>query len=205
MTSTIKYNATNLFEFKSLCSIESPGFELSGNLIFNNDFDPSNPTTAPIPFTFDRSTAELDIDATIGGFQGSMIDISNQAPTRDLDVIVRYMGGSHIVQRLGDTFKEYIRSWREGTIDPGSDITIHTKPVITKIIVQDPSLGTNYGFDTYPAVARGGTVNNAPDNTEYYSNLAIYSTYVFKTPLVFTIVESGVTKYVIFQSDNGED
>jgi hypothetical protein len=206
MTSVIKNEGLDVLEFKSLCSIESPGFALSGDLGFKNNFDAEELTKGPIPFTFNRRNGELDIDASIAGFQETMIDISEQLVTRDLDVLVRYIGTTgHIVNSLGNKFKEFIRSWRQDTIDEDSPINIYTKPSVMRVMVYAPRLGVTHGRDIYPATIRGGIEDTSPDSNKYYNNQCIYTTYVFKTPLVFTIVESGVTRYVIFQSDNGED
>ena len=205
MSSVIKNAGIDLLEFKSTCGIETPGFELSGNLIQYNELDIFDPTTGPIPFVFNKRTGVLDIDVSIGAFGESMIDISGKGPARDIDTLVQYLGGSHLVEELGDNFKNYIRAWRDGSIDVDSEIQIYKKPTITKIAVLNPGLGTVYGQDIYPAITRGGVVTNAPDNTFNMSDQHAYTSYVFKTPLVFTIVEGGNTRYVIFQSDNGED
>jgi hypothetical protein len=209
MTSVIKNQGNDLIEFKSLCTIESPGFDLSGDLAYIIYLGVNSPTYAkgPLPFTYNRRTGELDIDATIGGFQETMIDISEQSVTRDLSVLIRYTEttGGHLVQSLGNKFKEFIRSWREGTIDEDSPINIHSKPTIVKVIVYTPGLSGTSGYNVYPAVARGGVRDTSPDFNKYYNNQSMYTTYLFKTPLIFTIVESGVTKYVTFFTGNGED
>jgi hypothetical protein len=101
------------------------------------------------------------------------------------------------VTSLGNNFKAYIRAWRDGTIDADSPIDMYVAPQMFKVQEADPAnidanSSTSYKVSTLPPVSdnyTGGSITNQ------------YNTvYVFKTPLTFTIVESGVTNYITFRT-----
>ena len=106
------------------------------------------------------------------------------------------MGGAIVVRALGDNFKDYVREWRDGTIDAGSPIEIYYAPQMIRVQQADPEHISN-DDDSYIVST------TAPSNDSYITGTSAnnyLSTYIFKTPLTFTIVESGVTNYITFRT-----
>ena len=148
-------------------------------------------------FPFSYSNGVLDISYSGNTFEADMVTQTGISPGSETDIAVRILSGPRLVTSLGDNFKAYIRAWRDGSIDSGSPINIYVNPQV--LLVQEAqeeninaNSGNSYqlstlppGSDTYPT---GAVANN-------------YQTkYVFKTPLTFTIIESGVTTYITFKT-----
>jgi hypothetical protein len=148
-------------------------------------------------FPFSYSNGKLDISYSGNTFEADMVISTGNAPLDETDTAIRILSGPYLVTSLGDNFKEYIRSWRNGTIDPGSPINIYINPQVIRVQEAqysnvDADSGNSYKIsttppasDTYPT----GSVQNA-----------YQAKYIFKTPLTFTIVEGGVTQYITFKS-----
>ena len=151
--------------------------------------------TVLFPFSYYNGT--LDISYSGNTFESDMVATTGNAPNSETDVAVQLMSGPRLVTSLGENFKAYIRSWRDATIDAGSPINISINPQVIKVQeAQEVNINANSGesykistelpaSDTYPT---GAISNN-------------YQTkYVFKTPLTFTIFESGVLTYITFRT-----
>jgi hypothetical protein len=147
-------------------------------------------------FPFSYSNGVLDISYSGNRFKEEMVDTLNMVPKIEGDTSVRMMGGLQLVSSLGENFKAYIRAWRDGTIDADSPILIHIAPQVMRVQEVDYAFvnadGDSYLISSQPPSGDGYTVGN--DANQYNT------VYVFKTPLTFTIVESGVVKYITFQS-----
>jgi hypothetical protein len=148
-------------------------------------------------FPFSYSNGVLDISYSGNTFEADMVNNTGIGPSSETDTAIQLLSGPRLVTSLGNNFKAYIRAWRNGTIDANSPINIYIEPQV--ILVQeaqfaniDANSGNSYKIsteapasDTYPT----GSIQNA------------YQTkYVFKTPLTFTIVETGVLTYITFKT-----
>jgi len=147
------------------------------------------------PFTY--SNGVLDISYSGNNFKARMVDISGNSPNSETETAVRIMSGPYLVSSLGDNFKEYIRSWRSSTIDSGSPIEIYSAPQVIRVQEADVNnMNANSG-EAY-------LVSTKPPAIDSYASGSASNSYnkkcVFKTPLTFTIVESGVTQYITFRT-----
>lgn len=148
-------------------------------------------------FPFTLVNGVLDITYQGNTFKAEMVDISGIDPVSETDTSVSIFGSPQIVTSLGNNFKDYIRSWRTATIDVDSPINIYVAPQVIRVQEADinnldANSGNAYVISTVPPSGDGyisGSVAN-----DYRT------TYVFKTPLTFTIVESGVTTYITFRT-----
>jgi len=147
------------------------------------------------PFTCVNQT--LDITYSGNNFKELMVDDLNEAPGAETDTIISVMGGPRLVTALGENFKAYVRAWRSVTIDSGSAIEVHVPAQVLR--VQEASINN--------ITANSGEAylvsESAPTGDNYVTGSTqnnYRTTYVFKTPLTFTIVEGGVTKYITFRS-----
>ena len=139
----------------------------------------------------------LDITYEGNNFEADMVtDICQGPANAEIDLAVQIIGGPVVVRALGDNFKDYVRAWRNATIDAGSPIEIYYAPQMIRVQQADPDHISD-NDDSY----RVSTT--APSNDSYLTGSSTnnyLSTYIFKTPLTFTIVESGVTKYITFRT-----
>ena len=148
------------------------------------------------PFTFAKGVLDITYDGN--NFEADMVTISNEDPVAETDTAVRIIGGgSRIVTSLGDKFKDYIRAWREGTIDAGSPILVHIPAQIIRVQQVNPEHINSTSNNAYTISSIEPSNNDFLDGN---STTNYNSTYVFKTPLTFTIVESGVTQYITFRT-----
>jgi hypothetical protein len=182
MTSVLREFAVRQQGLTRFVKPESPSYDQDGQVLL-------------FPFSF--SNGVLDISYSGNTFKTTMVDIPNQAPDDETDSIVSIMSGPYLATSLGNNFKDYIRAWRDGSIDAGSPIEIYIAPQLLRVQQAaianiDANSGASYKIsttapasDTFPT----GTVAN-----DYLT------TFVFKTPLTFTIVESGVVNYVTFKT-----
>jgi hypothetical protein len=161
---------------------------------------PESPTynngVSNVLFPFSYSNGVLDISYSGNSFKSIMVDVVNMDPNSETETAVRITSGPYLVTSLGDHFKDYVRAWRDGTIDANSPISIHIMPQLLR--VQEVSYA-----DVSADSGDSWKISTEPPNSQYIvgdpSNL-YQTTYIFKTPLTFTIVEGGVTKYVTFRS-----
>lgn len=148
-------------------------------------------------FPFSYSNGVLDISYTGNTFEADMVTSTGNAPNSETDVAVRILSGPRLVSSLGDNFKAYIRAWRIGTIDAGSPINIVIQPQVVRVQEgNQPNIDANNG-NSYKVSTQ------LPANDIYPTGAVIndYQTkWVFKTPLTFSIVESGVTQYITFRT-----
>ena len=153
--------------------------------------------TNNVLFPFSYLNGVLDISYSGNNFKERMVDVTGREPGAETDIAIRMMGGVFLATSLGENFKDYIRSWRSSTIDAGSPITIYTFPQIVR--VQQASIANvdaNSG-DSY-------IISNQPPASDTYPTGSIendyLTTFIFKTPLTFTIYESTVLKYITFKT-----
>ncbi len=147
------------------------------------------------PFTYNNGV--LDITYAGNNFEAVMVDTVNVDPGNETDTAIRVMGGPYLVNTLGSNFKSYIRAWRDGTIDAGSPIDIYIAPQMLRVQEADENNMNANSSNSYKI----STVAPSSENYIAGSETTSYNTtYVFKTPLTFTIVESGVTTYITFRT-----
>lgn len=183
MSSVLRRVAEPVRVHMKFCHIESPCYN---DTILNKD----------ILFPFTITNGILDI-AYIDNFKVDMVDSTGNAPNIDPDGAVRIMGGTIPIIGLGDNFKSYITAWRNPDVD--TPISIYIPGVVQKVqIIPDNFLGAGtYEISTQPP---------SGDNYVVGGPLNSYRTvYVFKQPLTFTTVESGVTQYITFTTRFHED
>jgi len=157
----------------------------------------SGPTLL-FPYTYNSGV--LDITYEGNDFKAVMVDISGVEPSFDSgesNSAVRIMGGPYLVTSLGSKFKAYIRSWRAATIDVGSPIEVDVPAQVLKVQAAARALVNATENDNWRISTQ------RPESDNYITGNALdgfSTTYVFKTPLTFTIKESGVTKYIVFRT-----
>jgi hypothetical protein len=126
-----------------------------------------------------------------------MVDTTNQDPGAETDTAVRILSGPFLATSLGNNFKDYIRSWRSGTIDAGSPIEVVVAPQLLRVAEGETvNISANSGDSWLISTSK-------PSDGNYVSGTGTNNyntTYIFKTPLTFSIVESGVTKYITFRT-----
>jgi hypothetical protein len=148
-------------------------------------------------FPFSFTSGVLDITYAGNNFKSVMVDVTGEAPLDETDTAVRIIGGPRLVTSLGDNFKAYIRAWRDSTIDAGSPITLEIPCHVVRVQEGDLNSVSADSGDSYLIS------DNLPAGDNYISGNSTNSynaTYIFKTPLTFSIVESGVKKYITFRS-----
>ena len=147
------------------------------------------------PFTYSNNV--LDITYEGNNFQTQMVDSLNVDPIAETDTAISIIGGPYVATSLGENFKAYIRAWRDGTIDAGSPIDVYIAPQLYRVQEADSAnIDANSGEAYKISTSAPSSDNYVAGSTETKYN----TTYIFKTPLTFTIVESGVTQYITFRS-----
>ncbi len=147
------------------------------------------------PFTYSRGVLDITYDGN--NFQSVMVDNTNVQPSDETDTVVRIMGGPRLVTGLGDNFKEYVRAWRDGIIDAGSPIELYKPAQVLRVQEGDLDHVTADSTDSFLIS------DKPPSNDEYVAGSVANqytTTFIFKTPLTFTYIASGVTKYVTFRT-----
>jgi hypothetical protein len=152
-------------------------------------------------FPFTCRNGVLDITYEGNTFKSQMVDISGNSPSGEARTSIRIMGSSYLAHTLGNNFKEYIRAWRTETIDAGSPIELYMPSQLLRVQEADVnnvnSIDNSYQIST---VAPSG--ENYVDGNE--SN-GYRTTYIFKTPLTFTIVEGGIKQYITFRTNMDQE
>ena len=162
---------------------------------------PETPTydngTNIVLFPFSYSNQVLDISYSGNNFKSVMVDNTNIDPNSESATSIRITSGPFLVTSLGENFKAYVRAWRSGTIDSNSPIQLVVAPQVLR--VQEASIenvSSNNNDSWIISTSRPSCENyiSGNDTTKYNT------TYIFKTPLTFSIVEDGVTKYITFRT-----
>ncbi len=150
--------------------------------------------TVLFPFTY--SNGVLDISYSGNNFEADMVDITGNAPEHESYTAVQILGTPYLVSSLGDNFKAYIRAWKDGIIDAGSPIEIYIAPQVVRVQEADSN--------NVRAISSSYRQTINPPSSDNYVAGSPANKYgvkcIFKTPLTFTIVESGVTQYITFQT-----
>ena len=154
--------------------------------------------TDQVLFPFSYSNQVLDISYEGNNFEAEMVDTTGQDPGNDeTNTAVHILSGPRLATSLGPNFKAYIRSWRDATIDAGSPIEVFVPPQV--LLVQGAEAANVDSFSD-----RSWLKSTSAPASDYYPTGSVankyYTAYVFKTPLTFTIVEGGVTKYITFRT-----
>jgi len=147
------------------------------------------------PFTVTKGV--LDITYEGNNFEADMVTTTGVEPESETDLACQITSGPIVVRALGDKFKDYVRAWRDGSIDAGSPIEIHYAPQMVRVQQTDPehvSASSSESFNVSTSVPSNDSYLTGSSTNNYLSS------YIFKTPLTFTIVESGVTKYITFRT-----
>jgi len=163
-----------------------------------------------IPFLYANQTLEIDFNAQIPcseigaycTFPDTMMttDISNvpHFPTYfnfPLSSQVRRLGGSHLVQSIGENFKEYVRTIYESQYETVvTNIRVYIPGVVTKVQILDVfALGTWLGIvnPDLPLPLSGDS--SIPPNNNYITNIfpGTNTTYVFLQPLTIEVTMTG--------------
>ena len=182
MTSVLRYFAVKKEGLTQFIKPESPCYN-------NGSID--------VLFPFSYTNGILDITYSGNDFKTIMVDVPNQAPNAETESAISILSGPYLVTSLGDNFKAYIRSWRNGTIDVGSPIEIYINPQLLRVqeaeyVNIDSISGTSYKISTQAPASDTYPTGPAANNYQ--------TTYIFKTPLTFTIVEGGITQYITFRT-----
>jgi hypothetical protein len=148
-------------------------------------------------FPFVYRSGELDISYEGNSFKANMVDTTDVSPNNETGTIIYIMGGPRLVTSIGENFKAYIRAWRDGTIDAGSPIELYQPSQVMRVQEADMNNITASSAESY-------IIGELPPASDFYTagspTTNYYTTFVFKTPLTFTIIESGVTKYITFRT-----
>jgi hypothetical protein len=153
-------------------------------------------------FPFSYSNGTLDISYAGNNFKQAMVDITGVSPNdsegnNEVSQAFRIIGGPKLVTALGDNFKAYIRAWRDATIDSGSLIEIEQPGQVIRVQEGNEDDVSAISYEGWKISEK----KPASDNYISGSITTNYNTnYIFKTPLTFTIKESGVKKYITFNS-----
>lgn len=148
-------------------------------------------------FPFSYSNQVLDISYDGNNFKSLMVDNTGQDPASETDTAVRIISGASLVTSLGNNFKDYVRAWRSGTIDAASPIRVVVAPQVVRVQEASYEHVSAESGDSW-------TISENPPSCDNYitgNEANKYNTaYIFKTPLTFSIVEGGVTKYITFMT-----
>jgi hypothetical protein len=147
-------------------------------------------------FPFVYSNGVLDVTYEGNTFKAQMVDITGNSPDSETDTSIRILGVPHVATAIGENFKDYIRAWRDGSIDAGSPIEVYAPFQIIR--VQECTYDkVNADGDSYQITTTAPVSDNYIDGS---ASNSYYSTYIFRTPLTVSIVEGGIKKYITFRS-----
>jgi hypothetical protein len=182
MSSAVRSPALRQEGLVRFVKVESPSY--------NNGYN-----TVLFPFTY--SNQVLDITYAGNNFKSVMVDEINESPSGEASLSISMLGGLNLATSLGPNFKAYIRSWRSGTIDAGSPIEVVVAPQMIR--AQEASFGniSSSSGNSWKITISQPTGDNYITGD---SNNKYRTTYIFKTPLTFSIVESGEKKYITFKT-----
>jgi hypothetical protein len=145
-----------------------------------------------IPFPFIITDGyKLDLDDR-NSFVADMIDTSNVAPDEENKFGYEIMDIPIPIRDIGDRLKDYIRSWKEGTIDEDSPIELYQPFSVMKIRPTNILIDQDVMESSSP-----------PGNRMYSSD--IQPVYVFHSPMTLVISVSGSPRYLTFFTKFQED
>jgi hypothetical protein len=191
MTSTTSAYAQTKEQLSKFLTVDGPQF--------NNLAGVSN----LFPFIYSNNT--LDLNFNIYGFKPAMVDIPNKPPAIRYRFLVKNMGGTGRVLKIGPSFEQYIRSWFSAPnsiiIPLNATIDIYINGTVMK--VQSSSRDVLTVTDTYAIT----TVPPTSDGYTYgYEDTNYITSWIFKTPLTITFIDaSGIRRYITFRSVFGDD
>ena len=148
-------------------------------------------------FPFSYSNQVLDITYTGNNFKSRMVDDTNNNPGSETATTISILGGSYLVTSLGENFKAYVRAWRSGTIDAGSPIEVIVPAQLLRVQeaeIINVSANSEDSWLISTSAPSGDNYISGNDTNKYHT------TFIFKTPLTFSIVEAGVKKYITFRT-----
>jgi hypothetical protein len=182
MTSVLRSPAVTKEALTKFIKPESPSYD-------NGPLD--------VLFPFSYSNQVLDITYEGNNFKSIMVDNTDREPVSEPDTLVRILSGPYLVKSLGPNFKAYIRAWRADTIDAGSPIEIYVAPQVLRVQEADYENISSISEESFKISTSAPVSDNyiTGDATNNYK-----TTYIFKTPLTFTIVESSIIKYITFKT-----
>lgn len=141
------------------------------------------------PFTFKNGVLDLNINSD--NFITAFNDGDSPSSTGTSGYKYgKLMGGSGLVTSLGPNMVQYIKNW----LSPDADtpIAIYTNGVMTKVQYSD-----NNTLDADDEAYTNSTIPPSGDNYVWGGETDKFKTaWIFKQPLTFTCVVSGVTRYV---------
>lgn len=181
MTSIARTYAVRKEGLTEFTKVSSPSYD-------NGSYD------SLFPFTYSNNV--LDITYEGNNFKTQMVDSTGNSPNRDASTAISILGGNYFVTTLGENFKAYIRAWRDGIIDAGSPINVFIPAQMYRVQEADIEHvdGGTSAFEISTSVPSGDNYVSGTVENKYQTTL------VFKTPLTFTIVESGITQYFTFRT-----
>jgi hypothetical protein len=162
---------------------------------------PESPTyddgSDSVLFPFSYLNGVLDISYSGNNFKTVMVDNLGQSPDAETDTCISIISAPSLVSSLGNNFKDYIRAWRNATIDAGSPINIYIRPQVVRVqeaSITNISANSGESYKVSTKAPASDTYPNGDANNKYQTK------YIFKTPLTFTIVEGGVVQYITFRT-----
>lgn len=169
---------------------DSPCYDDGTNVYDGND------SVTLFPFSYTNQTLDITYDGN--NFKERMVNVTNNAPDHEAVTSIRILGGLYLATSLGANFKAYIRAWRAGSIDAGSPIEVVVAPQLLR--VQEVALANLNSISNAGSWSISSSVPKSEnyvtgDNSNQYK-----TTYIFKTPLTFSIIEGGVKKYLTFRT-----
>lgn len=189
MTSVLRQTAIPVKTVTRFTRMETPSYNDSGEggLGFR----------VPFPFTYENGTLDIQY---INLFEPLMVSTTEQPPETDPECSFRLLGGSRLVQELGENFKEYIRAWRSATIDAGSPITIVVNAQVQRAQwIREEYVG-DIAYEISTTAPSGDTYTQSADAIPTYNTV-----WIFNTPLTIKTIEGGVPTYITFASRLDED
>ena len=148
-------------------------------------------------FPFELNNGVLDITYNGNIFKARMVDINAKPPLDETSTAIRILGGPRMVTDLGSNFKDYIRAWRRSTIAIDSPITLYQPSYVMRVQEADTN-SVSASYDDSYLISTSEPVSDNYISGDITNNYRV--TYVFKTPLTFTIKEGVTTKYITFRT-----
>jgi hypothetical protein len=181
MSSSLRSTYTLIRTHTQFVGVESPSYE-------DSSLDDAETL---FPFVV-RNGGVLDIEY-MNSFEQDMIDDLGNAPRDDTELSTMILSNPILVTSIGDNLKEYIRSWKNLTIDASSPITLFQPCRVIKV-QQINYLNINEIL----------VESNNPPAGQWYSTDP-HVKCIFASPLTIVYKASGVNKYITLYSKIFED